>query len=125
MSTRPFVKATPRTPRELGATLAATWHTGIASARLRYRAFRLARRHAAVTFSDQPWRLGIGIVAVLIPAILLAMLGPAIPVTTPGIVFLVAVAGSTYLADWVGGITALLLSGLLLDLLFIGQPSDL
>jgi signal transduction histidine kinase len=125
MSTRPLVKETPRTLRELGAALAVAWHTGIASTRLRYRAFGLARRHAAVTISDQPWRLGIGIVAVLIPAILLAMLGPAIPVTTPGIVFLVAVACSTYLADWVGGITALLLSGLLLDLLFIGQPSDL
>jgi signal transduction histidine kinase len=71
--------------------------------------------------SVQPWRLVVGGLAVLIPSLMLAALNPALPVTTPGVVLLVAVAFSTYLADWVGGAAALFLSVTVLDLLFVGD----
>jgi signal transduction histidine kinase len=56
---------------------------------------------------------------------MLAALNPALPVTTPGVVLLVAVAFSTYLADWVGGATALFLAVAVLDLLFVGNRSEI
>lgn len=69
----------------------------------------------------EPWRLLFGALSVLIPAMMLALLEPALPVTTPGVVLLVAVAFSASLADWVGGITALLLAALLLNVFFVGD----
>jgi PAS domain S-box-containing protein len=65
--------------------------------------------------------LVVGGLAVLIPSLILAALNPALPVTTPGVVLLVAVAFSTYLADWVGGAAALGLTVVVLDLLFVGD----
>ncbi len=62
-----------------------------------------------------------GAVCVLLPASILAFLSPALPVTTPGVVLLVAVAFATYLADWAGGITSLILASLALDVLFVGD----
>lgn len=70
---------------------------------------------------QEPWRLLAGAVFVLLPASLLAFLSPALPVTTPGVVLLVAVAFATYLADWAGGITSLILASLALDVLFVGD----
>lgn len=72
---------------------------------------------------DQQWRLLVGVTTVLAPAVLLALLGPSVPVTTPGVLLLVAVAFSTYLADWVGGVTALVLSTIVLDVFFVGDRS--
>lgn len=125
MSTPPFANQRPRTARDLAEIAQSTAHIVRARAHGEIRAFQIARRRALAAVADQPWRLGIGVVAVLVPAMLLAAIGPSLPVTTPGIVLLMAVAGSTYLADWVGGATSLLLSTILLNLLFIGSPSDL
>lgn len=74
-------------------------------------------------FVTEPWRLLVGIGCVIVPALLLAVLAPSLPVTTPGVVLLLAVALSSYLADWVGGITALALSSIMLDMLFVGDRS--
>jgi len=125
MSTGPFIKERSRSVRE--ATDVVFLIAQIAQRRFvgQVRALQQTRRRALSIVSDQPWRLGIGILAVLVPSIVLAFMGPSIPVTTPGIVLLLAVACSTYLADWVGGATSLLLSAFMLDLLFIGSRSDL
>ncbi|MGH2561997.1 MAG: ATP-binding protein [Thermomicrobiales bacterium] len=69
----------------------------------------------------EPWRLLVGTLSVLLPAMVLALLDPALPVTTPGVVLLVAVAFSASLADWAGGLTALALAALLLNALFVGD----
>ncbi|MGH2532695.1 MAG: ATP-binding protein [Thermomicrobiales bacterium] len=69
----------------------------------------------------EPWRLLVGALSVLVPAMVLALLAPTLPVTTPGVVLLVAVAFSASLADWAGGITALTLAAFLLNALFVGN----
>lgn len=69
----------------------------------------------------EPWRLVFALTSVVVPALLLfitsAFLSPAIPI----IVFLVAIAVATYVADWIGGLTATVTSVVLLDLLFMGE----
>lgn len=125
MSTRSFPNRSPGIIRDYGDHLARRLCAVRSRVVIDGRLSSAARRRLVSRVSDQPWRLGIGIVAVLVPAVLLAMLGPSVPVTTPGIVFILAVAGSTYLADWVGGATSLLLSAVMLDLFFVGGRSDL
>ena len=125
MSTRPFPKDGFRALRETADVVRLAAHVGRQRLRFEIRSHQLGKRKTLSVIADQPWRLGIGIVAVLVPAILLAFLSPSVPVTTPGIVLLLAVACSTYLADWVGGATSLLLSALMLDLLFIGDRTDI
>jgi signal transduction histidine kinase len=71
----------------------------------------------------QPWRLILGALAVLIPATLMALLAPEMPVSTPGIVLLAAVAFSAYFADWPGGLTALGFAALFLSFFFLGDEA--
>ncbi|MFL5761063.1 MAG: ATP-binding protein [Thermomicrobiales bacterium] len=71
----------------------------------------------------QPWRLVVGALTVLVPATLLALVTPDMPVTTPGVALIAAVAFSAYLADWLGGLTALVLASLILYVFFIGDGS--
>jgi PAS domain S-box-containing protein len=78
-------------------------------------------RLSASFVADQPWRMVVGISSVLVPALVMGLLAPTLPVTTPGVVLLLAVAFSSYLADWVGGVTALVLASIALDLLFVGD----
>lgn len=80
-------------------------------------------QHSPVALPEL-WRLFVGAMAVLLPGLLLAVLAPDLPVSTPGIVLMVAVAIATYLADWTGGFTALLFAAVLLDLLFISDRSS-
>lgn len=69
----------------------------------------------------EPWRLVFALTIVLVPAFVLApagsTLGPAIPI----IIFLAAIALATYVADWVGGLTATIASLVLLELVFMGK----
>ncbi|HKG26171.1 MAG TPA: DUF4118 domain-containing protein, partial [Thermomicrobiales bacterium] len=74
---------------------------------------------SAVT--DRSWSLLVGVGCVLVPAVLMGTLLPTLPVTTPGVVLLLAVAFSAYLADWAGGVTALVLASLALDVFFVGD----
>lgn len=80
-------------------------------------------RRSPVTLPEL-WRLVVGATAVLVPGLILALLAPDLPITTPGIVLMVAVAIATYLADWSGGLTALFFAALMLDLLFISDRSS-
>jgi signal transduction histidine kinase len=85
------------------------------------RAFALAGRRSGEPL--QAWQIIAGGLAVLLPALFLTVLGQDLPVSTPGIIFLFAVALSTYLAGWTGGITALVVASIWLDLFFIGDRS--
>ena len=83
------------------------------------RAFALAGRTEGQQL--QAWQIIAGTVAVVLPAAILTLLSADLPVSTPGIVLLFAVALSTYLAGWSGGITALIVTAVWLDLFFIGD----
>lgn len=66
----------------------------------------------------EPWRLVFAVMVILIPAALLSMpvdVVPAIPMAT----FLLIIALSTYVADWVGGVTSVITGLVMLDLLFV------
>ena len=84
----------------------------------------MPRALTSATVVDQPWRFVVAVLCVLFPALSLAIIAPGLPVTTPGVVLLVAVAFSAYLADWVGGISALIITLVMLDLLFVGNRSS-
>lgn len=124
MSTQPYVddesRSIKRTLELMGSAAATARSKTIHTTR----SVTLKLRSPNVDVADQPWRLGIGALAIIIPAILLTLTGPNVPLTTPGIIFLVAVAFSTYVADWVGGLTSLTLSAVMLDLLFVGRRLD-
>ena len=91
---------------------------------------RLNKQRLAFSLSDQPWRLLVGLGCVLFPAAFFGLVFPTLPVTTPGIVLLIALAFATYLADWVGGVFALLVTAFALNIFFVGDrwridaPSD-
>lgn len=69
----------------------------------------------------EPWRLLFAAMVVLGPALLLAVADPDRADAAPALVLLIAIGLSTYVADWVGGITAWLMAVSCLDLLFIGE----
>ncbi len=69
----------------------------------------------------EPWRLLFAAVVAILPALLLSLVEIHGVVTIPVVVLLMAVGLSTYVADWLGGVTALVVSAISLDLLFIGQ----
>jgi PAS domain S-box-containing protein len=71
--------------------------------------------------ADLPWRIVIGTVLTALPIALLALVAGDWSVSMAGIVALALVAMSAYLADWVGGISALVVSFLLLDMLFVDE----
>lgn len=63
--------------------------------------------------------------AVLVPAMLLALADPDRGDTAPAVLLLVAIILSTYIADWVGGIAAWATAAICLDLLFLGERAQL
>ncbi|MEZ4665803.1 MAG: ATP-binding protein [Thermomicrobiales bacterium] len=71
------------------------------------------------TLADLPWRIVIGLLLAGLPIALLALIAGDWSVSQAGIVALALIALSAYLADWVGGLSALAISFLLLDLLFV------
>ena len=70
----------------------------------------------------EPWRLLFAVVAVCGSALFLAAVDQDRLDTAPALLLLVAIGLSTYIADWVGGITAWVSAVICLDLLFIGAP---
>jgi PAS domain S-box-containing protein len=71
------------------------------------------------TLADLPWRIVIGLLLAGLPISLLALIAGGWTVSMAAIVALALIALAAYLADWVGGLTALAVSFLLLDLLFV------
>jgi PAS domain S-box-containing protein len=68
----------------------------------------------------EPWRLLFAVVAVSGSALFLAAVDPDRHDTAPALLLLVAIGLSTYIADWVGGITAWVSALICLDMLFVG-----
>jgi signal transduction histidine kinase len=83
------------------------------------RAFALAGRSEGQQL--QAWQIIAGTVAVVVPAAFLTLLGQNLPVSTPGIILLFAVALSAYIAGYSGGFTALIVTAVWLNLFFIGD----
>lgn len=69
----------------------------------------------------EPWRLLFAALVVLVPSILLTLVDPDRADSAPAVALLVAIGLSTYVADWVGGITAWITAIVCLDVLFIGD----
>lgn len=69
----------------------------------------------------EPWRILFAASIVLLPTILLGLFGATSSLTLPVIVFLLAIGLSTYIADWVGGMTSLIVAFASLELVFTGQ----
>jgi PAS domain S-box-containing protein len=65
------------------------------------------------------WRLVVSALVVLAPALVLFGLDVGMSDTIPVLLLIVCVGLSTYVADWVGGVTATVISIICLDLLFI------
>ncbi len=113
---------TTREPRSVGLLIA----------RVRERLPRIPGRISAVSrrsrrldsaLADLPWRIVIGLLLAGLPISLLALIAGSWSVAMASIVALALVALAAYLADWVGGLTALGVSFLLLDLLFVPARS--
>lgn len=68
----------------------------------------------------EPWRLAFAALVVILAALFLSSLPVTLAPAVPAIAFLLAVALATYVADWVGGLTATCTALLALDGLFIG-----
>jgi len=69
----------------------------------------------------EPWRLIFAAAVAFFPALLLSLVDLHGVIAIPIVVLLIAIGISTYVADWVGGVTALVVSVICLDLFFIGQ----
>lgn len=65
------------------------------------------------------WRLVFSALAVLLPAFVLFGIYPGMSDTIPVLVLVVCVGLSTYVADWVGGVTAMVIATISVDLLFV------
>lgn len=73
----------------------------------------------------EPWRLVVAALAAFLPAFFLSPLhGRGLDVV-PAVVLLVCIGLSTYMADWVGGITATTVSVISLDFFFVRNESAL
>lgn len=69
----------------------------------------------------EPWRLLFSALVVLGPSLVLALADPGRADAAPAVSLLIAIGLSTYVADWVGGITAWITAVICLDMLFIGE----
>lgn len=69
--------------------------------------------------ADLPWRIVIGSMLTALPLALLAVLAGGWDIAMASLVVLAMVALAAYLADWVGGISGLVIGFLLLDVFFV------
>lgn len=65
------------------------------------------------------WRLVFSALAVLLPAFALFSTNPGMSDTIPVLVLIVCVGLSTYVADWVGGVTAMVIATICVDIFFV------
>jgi PAS domain S-box-containing protein len=68
----------------------------------------------------EPWRLVFALLVIIVPGALLSIPVGVIP-AVPVALFLIMTALSTYVADWVGGVTSTAASLVVLDLIFMGD----
>lgn len=82
-------------------------------------------RRSSGGLRDQLWRVLLGSALAAFPLLLLALAAPSLNAGTAALLLVIAVGFSSYTADWTGGLTALGLGIVLLDMLFIGSRTDL
>jgi PAS domain S-box-containing protein len=75
--------------------------------------------------ADLPWRIVIGSMLAALPIALLALFAGGWDVSMAAIVAVAMVALAAYLADWVGGFSALIIGFLLLDVLFVDNRTGI
>lgn len=67
----------------------------------------------------QPFDMLIGFLSVLLPLLLLVPFASVLPISAPSLVLLVGIALATYIGDWTGGITSLLLTAGAINLFWV------
>jgi signal transduction histidine kinase/GAF domain-containing protein len=70
----------------------------------------------------EPWRLVFAVGVTAIPLLILAVADSDADPALVAPLLIVSVLLATYVADWVGGVTAIVTAALLLDFLFLGDP---
>jgi len=111
-----------------------TWDQLVAIARRATLSTRSAANHArhwAEIGSDrvismrtarfEPWRLAFAAISVLIPVLFLAAIRYDTSIADPALLLLFSVAISVYVADWFGGVTAMVFAVISMDVLFAGD----
>lgn len=73
----------------------------------------------------EPWRLILAALAAFLVALTLSPLESEGLIAVPALLLLVSVGLSTYMADWVGGVTATVVSLICFDIFFIGDRPGL
>lgn len=73
------------------------------------------------TARTEPWRLGFAAASVIAPLLLLWAINYDPELADPALLLLFSVAMSVYVADWVGGATAVILAVIGIDVLFAGD----
>ncbi|MEJ7839683.1 MAG: GAF domain-containing protein, partial [Thermomicrobiales bacterium] len=69
----------------------------------------------------EPWRLAFAALTILLPSLLLTAVGYDTTLADPALLMLFSVALSVYVADWIGGVTAIIFGVICIDLLFAGE----
>jgi len=67
------------------------------------------------------WRLVFAAASIAVPLAIIGLLAPEVDPALVAPLLVVSVMLATYVADWVGGVTAILVAALLLDLLLLGE----
>ena len=115
----------------------ATWHrvseAGSATSQYVHQAAHSTRRWVSIGSDHvtsmrsarvELWRLIFSALAVLVPALLLFGLDMSTSDAVPAFLLILCVGLSTYVADWVGGVTALIIATICLDLLFVRRTME-
>ena len=67
------------------------------------------------------WRLVFAAATILVPLLLIGLLAPEVDPALVAPLLVVSVMLATYVADWVGGVTAILVAAVTLDLVLLGE----
>lgn len=70
----------------------------------------------------EPWRWLFAAISVVVPLLIMAALSTNLDPSVPAMVLIAPIALSTYVADWVGGVAALIVGVVGIDVLFVGEP---
>ncbi len=123
-NSNPTGSTPPREPRSIDAFVDRV-RSRLPSLPGRLGAFGSRSRRLDSKLADLPWRIVVGLLLAALPLALLALLAGGWDVAMAGIVALAMVALAAFLADWVGGISALVIAFLLLDVFFVDERSGI
>jgi PAS domain S-box-containing protein len=70
----------------------------------------------------EPWRWLFAAITIIVPLLIMAAISTNVDPAVPALILIAPIALSTYVADWVGGVAALIVGIIGIDLLFVGEP---